>query len=64
VLSYPLPMKGGDILRTLQDARAYMLTLWPQREMQNHWQYARQLIMEEVEWKPLRGNFGWGTRLD
>jgi hypothetical protein len=47
-LSYPLPIKGGDILRTIQDARAFMLTLGPHREMRNHWQYARQLIMEEA----------------
>jgi hypothetical protein len=48
-LSYPLPIKGGDILRTIQDARAFMLTLGPHREMRNHWQYARQLIMEEAQ---------------
>ena len=47
-LSYPLPMKGGDILRTIQDARAYMLTLGPHRELRNHWRYACQLIMEEA----------------
>jgi hypothetical protein len=43
-LSYPLPIKGGDILRTLQDARTYMLMLGPHRELRNHWQYARQLL--------------------
>ena len=48
-LSYPLPMKAGDIRRTLQDARAYMLTLGPHREMRNHWQYACQLLMEEAD---------------
>jgi hypothetical protein len=48
-LSYSLPIKGGDILRTLQDARAYMLTLGPHREMRNHWQYICQLIIEEAE---------------
>jgi hypothetical protein len=48
-LSYPLPIKGGDILRTIQDARAYMLTLGPHREMRNHWQYACQLLMEEAD---------------
>jgi hypothetical protein len=48
-LSYPLPMKGGDILRTIQDARAYMFTLGPHRELRNHWQYARQLLMEEAD---------------
>ena len=42
----PLPIKGGDILRTLQDARAYM-TLGPHREMRNHWQF--QLIIEEAD---------------
>jgi hypothetical protein len=48
-LSYPLPMKGGNILRTIPDARAYMLTLGPHRELRNHWRYACQLIMEEAD---------------
>jgi hypothetical protein len=53
-LSYPLPMKGGDILRTIQDARAYMFTLGPHRELCNH---ARQLLWKRPIWTPLRGNF-------
>ena len=48
-LAYPLPTKGGEVLHTIQEARAYLLTLSPQRERRNHWQYASQLILEEAD---------------
>jgi hypothetical protein len=50
-LAYPLPIKGGEVLRTIQDARDFLLTLSPQQELRNHWHYACQLILEEADVK-------------
>ena len=48
-LAYPLPTKDGNILRTILDAREYMLTLGPHRELRNHWQQACQVILDEAD---------------
>jgi len=48
-LSYPLPIKDGAVLRTVQEARDFLLTLSPQRKMRNHWQHACELTLEEAD---------------
>ena len=48
-LAYPLPIKGGAILRTIQDARDYLLALPPHRERRHHWQHVCELILEEAD---------------
>jgi hypothetical protein len=48
-LSYALPTKDGEVLRTIQDARDHLLTLPPQRALRNHWQQACKLILDEAD---------------
>jgi hypothetical protein len=48
-LSYALPTKDGEVLRTIQDARDYLLTLRPQGELRNHWRQACKLILDEAD---------------
>ena len=48
-LSYPLPTKGGDVLRTIRDAQDYLLTLSSHRQTRNHWQHVCQLMLEEAD---------------
>jgi hypothetical protein len=48
-LSRPLPIKGGGVLRTVAEARAYMIALPPLRETRLHWQRAAALMMAEVD---------------
>jgi hypothetical protein len=45
-LDQPLPTKDGGTLRTVADARAYMLGLSKQRELQTRWQRVAELILE------------------
>jgi hypothetical protein len=45
---YPLPTKDGGVLRTIGDARAYMVALPKTRWLRSHWQRASQLILEEA----------------
>jgi hypothetical protein len=45
---YPLPTKDGGVLRTIGDARAYMVALPKTRWLRRHWQLASQLILEEA----------------
>ena len=45
---YPLPTKDGGVLRTIGDARAYMMALPKTRWLRAHWQRASHLILEEV----------------
>jgi hypothetical protein len=42
---YPLPTKGGGVLRTIGDARAYMLALSEDREWLDHWKAAYRLLV-------------------
>ena len=37
---YPLPTKDGGVLRTIGDARAYMLKLSEERQWLDHWKPA------------------------
>ena len=43
---YPLPTKDGWMLRTINDARAYILALPKKRLRRGHWRRARQLLMK------------------
>jgi hypothetical protein len=56
-LAYPLPIKGGEVLRTIQDARDYLLRQSPGWELRNHWQYACQLILKEADVKAVTWQF-------
>jgi hypothetical protein len=43
---HPLPTKDGGVLRTIGDARAYMLALSKEREWLDHWKPAyRPLVV-------------------
>jgi hypothetical protein len=44
----PLPTKDGGVLRTVGDARAYILTLPTSRRSRAHWKRASLLLLEEV----------------
>jgi hypothetical protein len=48
-LTYPLPLKGGTVLLTIQDAWDYLLTLGPQRYTLHHWQRAYELIRAQLD---------------
>ena len=56
-LSYPLPTKDGEVLRTMQDVRDYLLTLPPQRERRNHWQRVCELILAEADMEAVTNQF-------
>jgi hypothetical protein len=45
---YPLPTKDGGVLRTIGDARAYMLALPKNREQRAHWQRACRLLLQQA----------------
>jgi hypothetical protein len=42
----PLPTKDGGMLRTIGDARAYMLALSKDREWLDHWKPAYRLLVQ------------------
>jgi len=46
-LDQPLPTKDGGTLRTVLDARAYMLALPKRRETSARWQRAAELLLAE-----------------
>jgi hypothetical protein len=48
-LTRPLATKDGGMLRTILDARAYMLRLSKDRERSAHWQRAAQLLLEHAD---------------
>jgi hypothetical protein len=43
---YPLLTKDGGLLRTIGNARAYMLALSKEREWQDHWKAAYRLLVQ------------------
>jgi hypothetical protein len=45
---YPLPTKDGWMLRTIRDARDYILALPKKRQRGAHWERARRLLQEEA----------------
>jgi hypothetical protein len=48
-LTRPLPTKDGGTLRTLAEARAYMLGLSKARELRAQWQHAAELLLGEAD---------------
>jgi hypothetical protein len=48
-LDRPLPTKDGGTLRTVLDARTYMLTLSQDREHRAQWQRACDLLLAEAD---------------
>ena len=47
-LTRPLPTKDGGTLRTVLDARAYMLALPKDRERRTQWQHAAELLLAQA----------------
>jgi hypothetical protein len=45
----PLPTKDGGTLRTVLDARTYMLALSKDREHRAQWQRAAELLLAEAD---------------
>jgi len=45
----PLPTKDGGVLRTVTDARTYMLGLSKARELRAAWQRACELLLAEAD---------------
>jgi hypothetical protein len=45
---YPLPTTDGDVLRTIGNVYAYMLTLSKKRRMRPHWKHASRLLLEQA----------------
>jgi hypothetical protein len=48
-LSRPLPTKDGGTLRTVAEARAYIVALPDHRELRRYWQHAARLILEQAD---------------
>jgi hypothetical protein len=48
-LTRPLPTKDGGTLRTVLDARTYMLALSQDREHRAQWQRAAELLLAEAD---------------
>jgi hypothetical protein len=48
-LDRPLPTKDGGTLRTVLDARTYMLGLSKDRERSSRWQRAAELLLGEAD---------------
>src|SRR6266699_1298099 len=48
LMPYPLPTKDGGVLRTIGDARAYIVALPKNRERRAHWQQACRLLLQEA----------------
>ena len=42
----PLPTKDGGVLRTIDDARAFMLALSREREWRDRWKAAYRLLVQ------------------
>ena len=45
---YPLPTKDSGLLRTVGDARIYMVTLPKTRKVRVHWQHTSRLLLQEA----------------
>jgi hypothetical protein len=48
-LTRPIPTKDGGTLRTVLDARTYMLALSQDREHRAQWQRACELLLAEAD---------------
>jgi hypothetical protein len=47
-LTRPLPTKDGGTLRTVGEARSYMIGLSRARELRAQWQHAAELLLAEL----------------
>jgi hypothetical protein len=60
-LTRPLPTKDGGTLRTVAEARAYMVALPKDRELSARWQRAAELLLAEADaLKPDKTAKLWG----
>jgi hypothetical protein len=48
-LTRPLPTKDGGVLRTVKDARTYMMALSKHRKTSAQWQRAAAMLLEQVD---------------
>ena len=48
-LTQPVPTKGGGVLRTIADTRAYMVAMPPAHDGCARWVHAAQLILEQAD---------------
>jgi hypothetical protein len=48
-LTHPIPTKDGGTLRTVLDARTYMLALSEDRELRQQWQHTCELLLAEAD---------------
>jgi hypothetical protein len=49
LMPYPLPTTDGGVLRTIGDARDYMLSLSKEREWLDHWKPAYRLLAQGAD---------------
>ena len=47
-LTRPMPTKDGGTMRTIRDAREYMLALPERRALRQQWQVATELILDQA----------------
>jgi hypothetical protein len=47
-LDRPLPTKDGGVLRTIRDARDYMMGMGKKRELLKHWQHVAKPRTERM----------------
>ncbi len=45
----PIPLPDGGTIKTLSDARAYMLTLSEREQLEQRWQDAARYVLKAVE---------------
>ena len=48
-LTRPVPTKDRGVLRTVADARDYMLALPEDREFKHHWQHTAKMILDQAD---------------
>jgi hypothetical protein len=48
-LTQPLPTKGGGVLRTIADARAYMVAMPPAHDGCARWLHAAEMILGQAD---------------
>jgi hypothetical protein len=48
-ITRPIPTKDGGVLRTILDARTYMVVLSEDRELRQQWQRACELLLAEAD---------------
>ena len=48
-LTRPIPTKDRGVLRTVADARDYMVALPKYRESQHHWQQTAKMILDQAD---------------